>query len=154
LGAGTSVQSDGSLAVLFQLYQVPGLSRRADGTAASIKAHRAARAGIFRWSALSTWVWRDILEPSCRPRCSSPTGVLRVGIGAWQDDHVPERLGADLAEPEEVLNLYQYATIGVDAEEQARRTAFLASRINMMLSIPMLFFMVASGGIFQRAFFP
>ena len=34
-----------------------------------------------------------------------------------------------------------------DAEKaKARRVAFLASRTNTMLSIPMLFFMVASGG--------
>ena len=31
---------------------------------------------------------------------------------------------------------------------KARRVAFLASRTNTMLSIPMLFFMVASGGVF------
>ena len=36
---------------------------------------------------------------------------------------------------------------------RARRVAFLASRTNTMLSIPMLFFMVASGGIFRRAMF-
>jgi len=36
---------------------------------------------------------------------------------------------------------------------RARRVAFLASRVNTMLSLPMLFFMVASGGIFRRAIF-
>ena len=36
---------------------------------------------------------------------------------------------------------------------KARRVAFLASRTNTMLSIPMVFFMVASGGVFRTAFF-
>ena len=36
---------------------------------------------------------------------------------------------------------------------RARRVAFLASRTNVMLSIPMLFFMVASGGMFRTAMF-
>jgi uncharacterized membrane protein len=40
-----------------------------------------------------------------------------------------------------------------DQKAKARRTAFLASRMNTALSMPMLFFMVASGGIFRRAFF-
>jgi uncharacterized membrane protein len=40
-----------------------------------------------------------------------------------------------------------------EEKNKARRVAFLASRTNTMLSMPMLFFMVASGGIFRRAFF-
>ena len=40
-----------------------------------------------------------------------------------------------------------------EEKAKARRVAFLASRTNVMLSMPMLFFMVASGGIFRRAFF-
>jgi uncharacterized membrane protein len=41
-----------------------------------------------------------------------------------------------------------------DAEKaKARREAYLASRTNTMLSIPMIFFMVASGGVFRTAFF-
>ena len=40
-----------------------------------------------------------------------------------------------------------------EEKAKARRVAFLASRTNVMLSMPMLFFMIASGGIFRRAFF-
>jgi uncharacterized membrane protein len=40
-----------------------------------------------------------------------------------------------------------------EEKNRARRVAFLASRTNTMLSLPMLFFMVASGGIFRRAIF-
>jgi len=45
-------------------------------------------------------------------------------------------------------------TPATDEEKaKARRVAFLASRTNTMLSMPMLFFMVASGGLFRRAIF-
>jgi uncharacterized membrane protein len=40
-----------------------------------------------------------------------------------------------------------------EEKAKARRVAFLASRTNTMLSIPMLFFMVASGGVFRTTFF-
>ena len=41
-----------------------------------------------------------------------------------------------------------------DAEKAvARRTAFLASRTNTMLSLPLLFFMSASGGVFRTVVF-
>jgi len=41
-----------------------------------------------------------------------------------------------------------------DAEKnKARRIAFLASRVNTMFSIPLFFFMSASGGIFRTGFF-
>ena len=40
-----------------------------------------------------------------------------------------------------------------DEKARARRVAFLASRLNVVLSMPMLFFMTASGGIFRRAVF-
>ncbi|MGZ9006206.1 MAG: hypothetical protein ACXW20_20735, partial [Burkholderiales bacterium] len=40
-----------------------------------------------------------------------------------------------------------------EEKAKARRVAFLASRTNTMLSIPMVFFMVASGGVFRTAMF-
>ena len=40
-----------------------------------------------------------------------------------------------------------------EEKNKARRVAFLASRTNTMLSFPLLFFMVASGGIFRTAMF-
>jgi uncharacterized membrane protein len=79
-----------------------------------------------------------------------------IGIGAWLGTIMFLNVwGLIWPNQKKVLNLYQYAqTPASDAEKNtARRTAFLASRINMMLSIPMLFFMVASGGLFRRAFF-
>jgi uncharacterized membrane protein len=40
-----------------------------------------------------------------------------------------------------------------EEKNKARRVAMLASRTNTMLSLPMLFFMVASGGMFRVPFF-
>jgi uncharacterized membrane protein len=40
-----------------------------------------------------------------------------------------------------------------EEKNKARRTAFLASRANTALSLPMLFFMIGSGGVFRTAFF-
>ena len=40
-----------------------------------------------------------------------------------------------------------------DEKARARRVAFLASRLNVVLSMPMLFFMSASGGLFRTAVF-
>ena len=51
-------------------------------------------------------------------------------------------LGFDMAKPEKVLGIVE-----ATAEEKAKaaRTAFLASRTNTMLSIPMLMSMVGAG---------
>ena len=40
-----------------------------------------------------------------------------------------------------------------EEKNKARRIAFLASRTNTMLSLPLLFFMSASGGVFRTAMF-
>jgi uncharacterized membrane protein len=40
-----------------------------------------------------------------------------------------------------------------EEKAKARRVAFLASRSNTALSMPMLFFMIASGGVMRTAFF-
>jgi hypothetical protein len=62
--------------------------------------------------------------------------------------HAVQRLGADLAQSAEDPGL----TPATDEEKnKARRVALLASRMNMALSIPMLFFM--AGGWSHRAAF-
>ena len=145
----------------FNFIQVPGLKTAgADGTAAGITKHIAPRAlEYFRWSALSTWVFGAMILGAKLPAALFFTdkAYYAIGIGAWLGTIMFLNVwGLIWPNQKKVLNLYQYATNPAsDAEKnKARRTAFLASRINMMLSIPMLFFMVASGGIFRRAFFP
>ena len=68
-----------------------------------------------------------------------------------RNDHAVQCLGFDLAHQKKILGLVQASD---EEKGKARRTAFLASRLNVALSIPMLFFMVASGGIFRTALFP
>jgi uncharacterized membrane protein len=144
----------------FNMVQVPGLKAAgADGTAPGITKHIAPRAlEFFRWSALSTWVFGAMILGSKLPAALLFTdkAYVPIGIGAWLGTIMFLNVwGLIWPNQKKVLNLYQYAQNPVaDAEKnKARRTAFLASRVNMMLSIPMLFFMVASGGLFRRAFF-
>jgi len=132
----------------FNFVQAPGVAAaKADGTAAGITKHIAPRALLwFRWAAVVTWLTGAYyLE-------RSGIGILNalllkaphasIGIGAW--------LGTIM-----IFNVWvliwpnQKKVLGIvpadDAvKAKAARVAFLASRTNTMLSIPMLFFMVTS----------
>lgn len=134
----------------FNLVQIPAMkAATADGTAAGISKHVAPRALYwFRWSALVTWfagaallgkgfVMAFTLQPAYAP----------IGIGVW--------LGTIM-----LFNVWvliwpnQQKILGVkpatdEMKAKARRVALLASRTNMMLSIPMLFFM--ANGLSHRA---
>ena len=82
--------------------------------------------------------------------------LVPIGVGAWLGTIMLFNVwGLIWPNQKKILNLYQYATTPASDEEKnkARRIAFLASRTNTMLSIPMLFFMVASGGKFRWPFF-
>jgi len=126
----------------------------ADGTAAGISKHVAPRALLFfRWAALVTWLAGAMILADkfgdaffFKERAYYP-----IGVGAW--------LGTIM-----LFNVWvliwpnQKKILGIvpasdEEKNAARRIAFLASRVNTALSMPMLFFMVASGGIFRRAFF-
>ena len=122
-------------------------------TGAGITKHVAPRAlFFFRWAAVVTVLGalmimgaRTVDVLTLRP------GFVPIGIGAW--------LGLIM-----LFNVWvliwpnQKKILGIvpatdEEKAKARRVAFLASRTNVMLSMPMLFMMVASGGIFRRAFF-
>jgi len=131
----------------FNLVQTPGLAAaKADGTAAGITKHIAPRALLwFRWAAVVTWLAGAIyLE---RGNIGFLNAFLLqgpaapIGLGAW--------LGTIM-----LFNVWvviwpaQKKVLGLvpadDAEKAgAARRAFLASRTNTMLSIPLIFFMVA-----------
>jgi uncharacterized membrane protein len=98
---------------------------------------------FFRWSALVTWVMGAALLMTFKDGLfgafSLHAGYAGIGVGAW--------LGTIM-----LLNVWfviypnQMKVLGkvpaTDEEKaKARRLAFLASRTNTMLSIPMLFFM-------------
>lgn len=134
----------------FNLVQMPALkAATVDGTAAGITKHIAPRALLwFRWASLATWVaGAALLGKGFVAAFLLRDGYAAIGIGAW--------LGTIM-----LFNVWhliwpnQKKILGIKpaSEEEkvkARRIAFLASRINMMLSIPMLFFM--ANGLSHRA---
>jgi uncharacterized membrane protein len=136
----------------FNLVQMPALKdAAADGTAAGITKHVAPRALFwFRWSALVTWLaGAALLGAGFTAAFTLQPEMAPIGIGAW--------LGTIM-----LLNVWgliwpnQKKILGIkpatdEEKNKARRIAFLASRTNMMLSIPMLFFM--AGGLSHRALF-
>ena len=139
----------------FNFVQVPALAEAAkDGTAPGITKHVAPRALFwFRWAAVVTWLAGAMMLGT---RFDDAFLFLErayypIGVGAW--------LGTIM-----ICNVWvliwpnQQKILGLkpatdEEKAKARRVAFLASRTNTMLSIAMIFFMVASGGILRRAFF-
>ena len=114
---------------------------------------------FFRWSAVATWIFGAGLlsTPDFRAQGGLAAAFLLkgqlapIGIGAW--------LGTIM-----LLNVWgiiwrnQKKVLGMvpatdEEKAKARRAAFLASRVNTMLSIPMLFFMATGfhhqGGLYS-----
>jgi uncharacterized membrane protein len=141
----------------FNFVQVDALKKAAADTpptGAGITRHVAPRALLFfRWAALATvlmgaFILGDKIDEALFMK---EKAYIPIGIGAW--------LGLIM-----LFNVWvliwpnQKKILGIvpatdEEKNKARRVAFLASRTNTMLSIPMLFFMVASGGIFRAAMF-
>jgi uncharacterized membrane protein len=131
----------------FNFVQAPGVAAaKADGTAGGITKHIAPRALLwFRWAAVVTWLTGAYyLERSGIGLANAfllKGQAAPIGIGAW--------LGTIM-----IFNVWvliwpnQKKVLGIvpaddAAKAKAARVAFLASRTNTMLSIPMAFFMVA-----------
>ena len=136
----------------FNFVQVAALAEAGkDGTGAGITKHVAPRALFwFRWAAVVTWLAGALMLGANFHKAFlfMQPGLYAIGVGAW--------LGTIM-----IFNVWvliwpnQQKILGMvpatDPEKaKARRVAFLASRTNTMLSIPMLFFMAAAGhqGIF------
>jgi uncharacterized membrane protein len=141
----------------FNFVQVDALRKAAADdppTGAGITRHVAPRALLFfRWAAVVT-VLMGFLMLGGRADDAllfKERAYVPIGIGAW--------LGIIMLFNAWVLiwpNQKKILGLVPATEEEknrARRVAFLASRTNTALSMPMLFFMVASGGIFRRAVF-
>jgi len=127
---------------------------QADGTVAGIAKHVAPRALLFfRWAAVVTWLAGMALLGAkagdaflFRDRAYIP-----IGVGAWLGTIMFFNVWAIIwPNQKKILGLVPASE---DEKARARRVAFLASRLNVVLSMPMLFFMTASGGIFRRAVF-
>ena len=137
----------------FNFVQVPFLKAvSAEGKAEAFK-HLVPRAlAWFRYGALATWLFGAALLGSHLGDAFMLKGPYAViGMGSW--------LGTIM-----LLNVWlliwpnQKKILGIVAatdeeKNKARRIAFLTSRVNTMLSLPMLFFMSASGGLFRTALF-
>lgn len=136
----------------FNLVQVPALKdAAADGTAAGITKHVAPRALFwFRWSALVTWLaGAALLGAGFTAAFTLQPEMAPIGIGAWLGTIMLFNVwGLIWPNQKKILGMKP----ATDEEKaKARRVAFLASRTNMMLSIPLLFFM--AGGLSHRALF-
>jgi uncharacterized membrane protein len=136
----------------FNLVQVPALKdAAADGTAAGITKHVAPRALLwFRWSAVATWLaGASLLGPNFVAAFTLQPEMAPIGIGAWFGTIMLFNVWVLIWPNQQKILGMKPAT---DEEKaKARRVALLASRTNMMLSIPMLFFM--AGGLSHRAAF-
>jgi uncharacterized membrane protein len=134
----------------FNLVQVPAMKEAAaDGTAAGISKHVAPRALLwFRWAALVTWfAGAALLGANVMHAFSLEPVYAGIGIGAWLGTIMLFNVWVLIwPNQKKILGLVA-ATDEVKAK--ARRVAFLASRTNTMLSIPMLFFM--ANGLTHKA---
>lgn len=134
----------------FNLVQMAALKdAAADGTAAGITKHIAPRALFwFRWSALVTWLaGAALLGAHFTDAFMLRNGFDAIGIGAWLGTIMLFNVWALIwPNQKKILGM----VVADDAaKNKARRIAMLASRTNMMLSIPMLFFM--ANGLSHRA---
>ncbi len=126
----------------FNFVQVAALKdATADGTNAGITKHVAPRAlFFFRWAALVTWLaGAALLGARFVPAFTLQPSAAMIGLGAWLGTIMLFNVwGLIWPNQKKILGMKPAS----DAEKAtARRVAFLASRTNTMLSIPMLFFM-------------
>ena len=131
----------------FNFVQGAGVAAaKADGTAAGITKHIAPRALLwFRWAAVVTWLTGAAYLMRAGHLSFTDAFLLQgasatIGIGAWLGTIMIFNVWVIIwPNQKKVLGLVQ----ADDAEKaKAARRAFLASRTNTMLSIPMIFFMV------------
>jgi len=128
----------------FNFVQVAALkAAQADSTAAGITKHVAPRALFyFRWAALATWLaGAALLGANFVSAFTLHAGFQKIGVGAWLGTIMLLNVwGLIWPNQKKILGLVQATD---EQKNKARRVAFLASRTNTALSIPMLFFMVA-----------
>lgn len=134
----------------FNLIQIPALKdATSDGTSAGITRHVVPRALLwFRWAAIVTWVaGAALLGANFTAAFTLQPAYAGIGIGAWLGTIMLFNVWMLIwPNQKKILGLVK----ATDSEKSsARRIAFLASRTNTMLSIPMLFFM--ANGLTHKA---
>jgi len=136
----------------FNFVQVAAMKNAtADGTAAGISKHVAPRALLFfRWAAVVTWLaGAALLGKDFMGAFTLQPAFAAIGVGAWLGTIMLFNVWVLIwPNQQKILGMVE----ATDAEKAiARRVAFLASRTNTMLSIPMLFLM--AGGMTHKAVF-
>src|SRR5688500_11296992 len=141
----------------FNFVQVDALKKAAADTpptGAGITKHVAPRAlFFFRWAAVVTVLMGAMMlgDKIDDALFFKERAYVPIGIGAWLGLIMFFNVWVLIwPNQKKILGLVAASD---DEKNKARRVAFLASRTNVALSLPMLFFMVASGGIFRRAMF-
>jgi len=128
----------------FNFVQVAAMKAAgADGTAGGITKHVAPRALLFfRWAALITWLSGAALLGKAFVAAFTFQGpYVVIGVGAWLGTIMLFNVwGLIWPNQKKILGIVPATD---EEKNKARRIAFLASRTNTMLSIPMLFFMAA-----------
>ena len=128
----------------FNFVQVAALkAATADGTNAGITKHVAPRALLyFRWAAVVTWLaGAALLGKQFVNAFTLSKGMAGIGMGAWIGTIMLFNVWVLIwPNQKKILGLVP----ATDEEKAtARRVAFLTSRANVVLSMPMLFFMAA-----------
>ncbi|MFN0039456.1 MAG: urate hydroxylase PuuD [Burkholderiales bacterium] len=136
----------------FNFVQVGALkAAQADSTAAGITKHVAPRALLyFRWAAVVTWLaGAALLGANFGNAFLLRPSHVAIGIGAWLGTIMLFNVWMLIwPNQKKILGIVQASD---EEKNKARRVAFLASRTNTALSIPMLFFMAA--GAHGNAYF-
>ena len=136
----------------FNFVQVPALkAAAADNSGAGITKHVAPRALLyFRWAAVVTWLaGAALLGNQFVAAFTLQKGMAGIGIGAWLGTIMLFNVWALIwPNQQKILGMKPASD---EEKTKARRLALLASRTNVALSIPMLFFM--AGGWSHRGTF-
>jgi uncharacterized membrane protein len=126
----------------FNFVQVAALKAAgADGTAAGITKHVAPLALLFfRWAAVVTWLaGAALLGPRFLSAFALRPEAAYIGLGAWLGTIMLFNVWALIwPNQKKILGMVPATD---EEKNKGRRVAFLASRTNTMLSLPMLFFM-------------
>jgi len=141
----------------FNFVQVPALAAAAKDQGgpggAGVSKYVAPRALLwFRWGAVATWLTGAIVLERTNMfvdaftlgmRQNAPATAVFIGVGAWLGTIMLFNVWVLIwPNQKKVLGLVEATA---DQIAKARRVAFLASRTNTMLSIPMLMSMVSYG---------
>ena len=138
----------------FNFVQVDALKKAAADTpptGAGITKHVAPRALLyFRWAAVVTWLaGAALLGNQFVNAFTLSKGMAGIGVGAWLGTIMLFNVWVLIwPNQQKILGLKPASD---EEKATARRVAFLTSRANVVLSIPMLFFMAA--GWSHRAIF-